>query len=217
MAKNNRSIQEFHDNVSNNFISRRDELHYCKGLLERNRNSINGAYHARYLLVVLYSHWEGFIKYSSECLLQFIYHLELKNRELNTGLLAICHLQKLNDYINSKIILKIQALETILTTYEQKAQIPYDYSISTYSKLNTETLEEICLITGIDETDYILKKGIIDEKLVSNRNKIAHGELIRISPDESIEIYELMIPIFEKYKTDILNKAIEFHNLKTKR
>ncbi len=74
-------------------------------------------------------------------------------------------------------------------------------------------MEEICFIVGIDENNYSTKKGIIDEKLLTNRNHIAHGELIKIDPPESIEIYNLVFPIIESFKVDILNRAAQLkHN-----
>lgn len=68
-------------------------------------------------------------------------------------------------------------------------------------------MEEICAIVGIDSNKYSTKKGIIDEQLLRNRNIIAHGERVRFSTKESIEIYEAVFPILNEFKNDILNKA----------
>jgi hypothetical protein len=212
MSKKNRSLTELQENIDNDFITRRNELQVLKDIVKKNSKNESGKIFAKNLIVFLYAHWEGFIKYSSECLLQFISHKNLKNRELGYGLLAISNLVVINDFLISNVALKIRSLEYLFGNLDNKAEIPYNYSIATYSKLNTETLEEICLIVGIDESTYSLKKGIIDEKLVQNRNNIAHGTLIKILPEESIEIFELIFPILESYKTDILNKAVSINS-----
>lgn len=211
MSKKNRTLTELQNNIDENFINRRDELKLYKELVEKNTKKNEGLVYAKNLIVFLYAHWEGFIKYSSESFLQFMSHKNFKYKDLPVGLLAISNLQLMQDFIESNVALKIRALEVLFGNLDKKAEIPYNYSIATYSKLNTEALEEICLIVGIDENFYSLKKGIIDEKLVSNRNSIAHGELIKVLPDESLEIYNDVFPILEAFKSDILNKAVSLN------
>ncbi|WP_299286756.1 MAE_28990/MAE_18760 family HEPN-like nuclease [uncultured Mucilaginibacter sp.] len=207
MSKNNRNTSELQDNLNNDFIFRRDELKTIKSLVDNNLKKPEGKVYAKNLIVFLYAHWEGFIKYSSECYLQFISHQNLRYRDLKYGLLAISNLQKISDYVESHVALKITAIKELLSNMDQKAIIPYGYSIATYSKLNTETLQEICLIIGLDADKYSLKKGIIDEKLVRVRNEIAHGELKPINPEDSIDTYNLVFPIMEEFKNDIENSV----------
>ncbi|HEV8080763.1 MAG TPA: MAE_28990/MAE_18760 family HEPN-like nuclease [Chitinophagaceae bacterium] len=207
MSKKNRSFFELQNNIDSDFILRRDELQTIKDLVDNNLKKAEGKVYAKNLIVFLYAHWEGFIKYSSECYLQFISHQNLKYKDLKYGLLAISHLQKLNDYIESNVALKIIALEELFSCMNQRAEIPYNYAIATYSKLNSETLQEICMIIGLDADKYSLKKGIIDEKLVRVRNEIAHGEVKPISPEDSIETYDLVFPIMEEFKNDIENSV----------
>jgi hypothetical protein len=207
MSKKNRSSFELQTNIDDNFILRREELKTMKDLVDNNLKKPEGKTFAKNLIVFLYAHWEGFIKYSSECYLQFISHQNLKYKDLQYGLLAISHLQKMSEYLESNVALKVIALEELLSCMDEKAEIPYDYTIVTYSKLNSDTLQEICLIIGLDPNKYSLKKGIIDEKLVRVRNEIAHGELRPISPEDSIETYDLVFPIMEEFKNDIQNSV----------
>lgn len=208
MSKKNKTLEELQRNIDDNFVIRRNELKLLKDLVEKYKKQDEGKVYSKQLIVLLYSHWEGFIKFSTECLIQFIHSQNFKNYDLNFGLLAISNLEIINNFLESRISLKIKAIETLFEVYEKRSSIPYSYSVATYSNLNTETLEEICLIIGIDENNYIIKKGIIDEKLLFNRNQIAHGMLIRIDPHESLEIYNLVFPILESFKIDILNRAV---------
>ncbi|WP_297982319.1 MAE_28990/MAE_18760 family HEPN-like nuclease [uncultured Chryseobacterium sp.] len=216
MSKRFKSLKDLQDAVDLDFVTRRNELTLFKKLVERNKTNEHGRVYAKNLISVLYSHWEGFIKYSSECLIKFISHLDLKNNEINIGLFAISELEKLKEYQESNVALKILALKNILLNQDKKSFIPYDYSIATYYNLRTEVLVEICNILGIDEKNYETKVGIIDEKLANNRNDIAHGRLVRITADESLEIFDLVFPLLENFKTDILNRALLLHYLKYK-
>ncbi len=212
MGKHNRSLEEFTNNINQDFIERRNEIKVMKDLVEKNKAEIEANIYAKYFIVCLYANWEGFIKYASECFISFVAHKNLKNEELNYGLLAISNLDKIKDFLESNIALKAKAIEELIKSLPQKAKIPSNFKIATYSNLNTETLEEICIVLGLDENKYSTKKGIIDEKLLRKRNEITHGTAIRISAEESIEIYDDVFPILEEFRNDVLNKASTFKN-----
>lgn len=208
MSKSNRNIIELQDNIDNNFILRRNELGLYKKLVVEN------SIFSKNLIVFLYAHWEGFIKYCSECFLQFVSNQKIKYKDLNYGLLAVSKLDKIKDFIDANVALKIKAIEELFSDLDKKSEIPYNYAIATYSKLNTETLEEICLIIGIDSDKYSTKKGIIDEQLVNKRNSIAHGELLKITPSDAINVHKQILEILEMFKTDVLNRAVQINNFK---
>lgn len=216
MSKKFKSLKDLQNAVDLDFVTRRNEVTLFKKLVEKNKKNEDGIVYAKNLITILYSHWEGFIKYSSECLIKYISHLALKNNEINIGLFAISELEKLREFQESNVTLKIRALENLLNNYDKKSMIPYDYSIATYANLRTEVLVEICNILGLDEKNYETKIGIIDEKLTNNRNEIAHGRLIRITTDESLEIFNLVFPLLENFKTDVLNRALLLNHFKYK-
>lgn len=206
MSKKNRSLDELDKSIADEHTVRLLELKQFKDKVYPFTN-VNSRKFARNLIVMLYAHWEGFIKNCSEYYLQYISHQNYKYNELKLGLVTISHLKLVNEYLESNVALKITALDILFNSMNKKAMVPYDYQIATYSKLNTESLKEICMIVGIDPNKYVTKKGIIDEKLVKLRNEISHGSLVRIEPEDSIETYDLIIPILNEFKNDILNSA----------
>lgn len=113
MAKNNRSLGEFTQNIYDDFNARRDEVIVMKDLVEKNKNQIDGVIYAKYLIVCLYANWEGFIKYASECFIEFLSHKNLKNSELDIGILAISNLEKIKEYMESNVALKIKILQDL--------------------------------------------------------------------------------------------------------
>jgi hypothetical protein len=208
MSKRNRSLDELEKNIADEHTVRILELKQFKDKVYP-FSDLHSKKFARNLIVMLYAHWEGFIKNISEYYLQYVSHQSHKYEELKLGLVAISHLKIMNEYIESNVALKIAALEILFKNMNCKAIIPYDYQVATYSKLNTETLKEICMIVGIDHNKYVTKKGIIDEKLVRVRNEISHGSLFPIEPSDSIATYELVIPIMNEFRNDILNSAFQ--------
>lgn len=206
MSKKNRDLNELQDSIDREYSLRISELSFLKEKLYP-FSHLESKIYARTLIILLYAHWEGFIKNISQYYIQYIYHQNHLSKELTYGLVTISNLKELNSYIESKVSLKIKSLRTILENFDSKAQIPYDYIIATYSNLNTDVLTEICLIIGIDEKKYSLKKGIIDQQLLKNRNDLAHGELISIDPKEAEEIYDKIINIINEFKNDVLNYA----------
>ncbi len=206
MSKRNRNIFELQESIDKEYSLRISELSFLKGKLYPLTN-IESKIYARILIVLLYAHWEGFIKNISQYYIQFVYHQNHISKDLIYGLVTISHLRELNSYIESKVSLKIKSLKSIFNNLDSKAQIPYDYIIATYSNLNTDVLTEICSIIGLDDNKYSLKKGIIDQQLLKNRNDIAHGELISIEPKEAEEIFDKIINIINEFKNDVLNYA----------
>lgn len=210
MSKKNRTLTELQENLTKDWQIRRNELSLLKDEFDKCDFEKKNLF-AKTLIMLLYAHWEGFIKYSSECFLQYIHHLNLKFNDLDYGLFTICNLEIIKNYIESNVTLKIEALKTIFDCQEITATIPYNYSIATYSKLNSETLNEICLIVGIDSTNFLMKKPIIDKRLVDLRNSVSHGNLVRVEIDELKGTYEAILNMLSEFSNLIQNKAFEIH------
>jgi RiboL-PSP-HEPN len=61
---------------------------------------------------------------------------------------------------------------------EVKSDLNWRTGIDTRSNLNSEALENIVMSLGLDYTRFQTKGKFIDEKLLGNRNKIAHGRYL---------------------------------------
>ncbi|WP_255520695.1 MAE_28990/MAE_18760 family HEPN-like nuclease [Microcystis sp. LEGE 08355] len=69
-------------------------------------------------------------------------------------------------------------IKNLLDNLENRAFIPHENIINTKSNLNFEVFTDICTILGIDDSDYQLRQKAIDEQLLTQRNKIAHGKYL---------------------------------------
>jgi len=55
--------------------------------------------------------------------------------------------------------------------------------------------------------EYELKKHLIDTKLVSKRNAIAHGKYIDIEPSDVEELFDLIISLMDEIKEQLFDHA----------
>jgi hypothetical protein len=78
----------------------------------------------------------------------------------------------------NKFKLQKEMIKNLLDNLENRAFIPHENIINTKSNLNFEVFTDICTILGIDDSDYQLRQKAIDEQLLTQRNKIAHGKYL---------------------------------------
>lgn len=67
---------------------------------------------------------------------------------------------------------------------------------------------EILWMLGLDKTEYVTKKMLIDEKLVNRRNHIAHGEPLDISVDDYLLLHEEVHALLDTFRTQVQNACV---------
>lgn len=68
-------------------------------------------------------------------------------------------------------------------------------------------MEILCLL-GLDATEYLSSGPLIDQRLLHNRNRIAHGEREVIQPEDYVFLHERIIQLLEQFRTDVENAAV---------
>jgi hypothetical protein len=134
--------------------------------------------------VMMYAHWEGFVKTASE--LYFDHINEIINRrsiELSKhfkDLIMWKLLRKKGEYVKSPVPFIEMLREWPCDATET---IPTDV-LDTESNLNSKILKRLILTIGIDYSFFETKEKLIDESLLKTRNQIAHGDRIAVSAAE---------------------------------
>ncbi|MDX8128659.1 MAE_28990/MAE_18760 family HEPN-like nuclease [Methylomonas sp. BW4-1] len=160
-------------------------------------------------VAVLYSHWEGFIKASSELLLNYISNQKLKNDELSDVYVIQSfksHLSNLAETKNASIA--VESLRFILDEMNKSACIKYKNYVNTESNLSSEVFDRIAKSVGVDVNKYMHLYPFIDESIVNKRNYIAHGEYMDVNIDEYKRISDRVFDLIRYYKDDIENIAV---------
>lgn len=137
-------------------------------------------------ILILYAHWEGFVKFASET---YITHINERIAQFNapltehykTLLMWRC-VQRRGDYPHTKTPLGfLDVMQEWKTKPDKKLS---DDMIDAESNLNSVVLKKILRIIDIPFADFESKQNLIDEKLLGRRNPIAHGKRRDINIDE---------------------------------
>lgn len=168
-------------------------------------------------VVMLYAHWEGFIKNASEHYLIYVACKKLNLNQLSNNMIAVTLKYKLKDFEESnKNTIHTKLINFLLGDLNIRAQIPTENIIRTQSNLNSSILREILSVIGVDYTPYELKEKYIDSQLLNIRNSVAHGQDPDIKEDEFYELYEEITNLMTSIKNEITNNALLSHYEKKK-
>lgn len=171
-------------------------------------NSRQAKYFVRAGIALVYAHWEGFIKSSSEMYLSYVGSRHLKYRDLKSCFAIFGLKSKLSTLSESKKSLaNIAAFEFVLDGMDETARLSLSSAINTESNLTSKVFENIALSLDIGLEAYNTKFNLIDESLVKRRNQIAHGEYLDVTGREFGELVADVVSLMRLYKNDLENAA----------
>lgn len=165
-------------------------------------------YFIRAGVALLYAHWEGFVKTSSEQYLSFVGNRGLKYNELKSCFSIFGLKSKLNTLaVSRQSLASVNAFDFILLELDKTARLQLGSAINTESNLTSKVFSNIAVSLNINISTYASRFNLIDESLVHRRNKIAHGEFLDIGGKEFGELLDAVLQIMREYKTDLQNAA----------
>ncbi|MBU2615701.1 MAG: hypothetical protein KKC19_01215 [Nanoarchaeota archaeon] len=189
------------DRLDKDLSWRKKELLFINSLIGEKEENLDVK--LRIGLAILYAHWEGYIKKSSNFYVDFIKGEKLKCNEVNINFLALALRGKLNLITSTnKPSVHNKIVNFILESNEKFIKIPT--KIKTNSNLNHEVFKEILISLGLDFSRYELKKNLIDIKLVEKRHEITHGNYILIGKEEFLKLHTEILSIIDSFKEQIL-------------
>jgi len=203
-----RSKEELIDYLSADLAWRKKELTTLYNNVET-ANSKNLPTALRCASVLLYAHWEGFVKNSAESYLTYIKFQKLNLNQVNSNILALSLKQKMTEFsLTNKATLHVQFVDFFQNNLNEKASFSETDSIKTQSNLNSIILKEIFATIGLDITNYDLKSNLIDKQLLKYRNDIAHGNQPPLNKQEYKILHGEIIGMLDNIHTDISNSAV---------
>lgn len=200
-----------YDAIQNDFTWRDKELKLIYQIIPKDKNEKQSAF-IRAAIPILYAHWEGFIKKSSEFYLEYVAYYSSKYLKYNQLLPQFITLS-LNSALNKtevkNIIDKTEIIKYLLSNLNSTPIIPTKNIIQTKSNLTYFVFKEIMFILNIDDAKFIKHQALIDD-LVENRNNIAHGnqnhKLIDFNTYENT--YNDILSLMRLFKTEVENSAL---------
>lgn len=187
---------------------RKKELSTIRNRVEKSSKKLQPT-EIRSGILLLYAHWEGFLKRAAEAYLDFIIFQRLTLKELKLNFVAVCAKQKLNTFQKTnKATIHNQIVQYFNNCDDEKFNVNPSSVVRTGSNLNSDILKEMTAGIGLDFSPYETKSNLIDEQLLNYRNSIAHGQYLEIDSTDYLRLHVEVRQMIEKYKTDIENSAV---------
>lgn len=175
-------------------------------------------------LLLLYSHWEGFIKNACKAYLENISNKKISINNLTENFKAITLKGLIKEVYKSSETLTLRnelnflqkmsgSRDKVFSVKKGFSSLEKDKSIiNTKDNLSLNVFKSILRIIGIDYSDSIDTKRIfIDEKLLGSRNKVAHGNKIQgigddfnLSLDELKEVKDVVFFLMDNFSDDLI-------------
>lgn len=141
----------------------------------------------RMCIPMIYAHWEGYIVSSLRVLIGHLNKLELSLRDVDTKLIVVGLGKNYNSLSGKQSFdQKVDFTDKFIALFE--SAIKFKKDIDTKSNLNSKVLKELCNMFGFSFEKFENVCSDID-RIVTFRNKIAHGENSILPDADNIEKY----------------------------
>ncbi len=169
------------------------------------------------LILLLYAHWEGYIKRSSKLYIKYISELKLKISELSTNFKAVALKENISRCIDQKDALTLENellflkkfLKKEKESFKARVELDNDFEnsiIDTGANLKPQVFKNIIAILGLRYKQALkTREHYINSHLLSNRNAIGHGS--PFDPTKQTD-FALNIKDLEKLK-DVIFSIID--------
>jgi hypothetical protein len=157
-------------------------------------------------IVMLYAHWEGYVKNAAEAYIDYINRRHLIHSYVQDNFAAA----SLKNFLSrlkttNKYSLITSCYSEIKSHHNKKVSI--STNIDTKSNLRKEAFGEILHLLGIPLNGFETSLSFINT-LVDDRNYIAHGEYLPITESKYKEIERKTLELIKMFKTDIENSCV---------
>ena len=202
-----RSLTQLSDALEEDLAWRKRELTTINFTLDKARQHQRGPL-LRAGVCLLYAHWEGFVKTAARGYVSYVARQRLQYRHLTSNFVALGLRREIRDAGQSnQPSIHTRLVEKLTSDLSENSNLDWQNSINTGSNLNTERLTEILMLLGLDSTNYLSKGQLLDQKLLANRNSVAHGDRVEIDANDYALLHNEIIRLADQFNTDVQNAA----------
>lgn len=202
-----RDQSELTDRIYRDMAWRKRELFSLSSMVQQGRRHTQTVA-IRAAVCLLYAHWEGFMRHAPRSYLEYIANRRLRYGELRRNFLALGLRREIGQAAEQRrTVAHTNLVRQVFQRRQDRVSPAIVNSIETRANLGGDVLADILEAVGFDATEYLTKRALLDERLLSNRNRIAHGEYLAIDANDYAELNETIVGLMERFKSDIENAA----------
>lgn len=201
---NIRSIYELEDYLDKDLAWRKKEFTTIKFMIKSSRKHEIQIL-KKTAITLLYSHWEGYLKNSSQAYLCYLNHLAPRYCDLKENFVQLSLAEKFSSGFSIKKYNSQRDIYNYITgALNECLKIDEKRVVDTESNLKYQVLCNIMGQIGLDNQLFELKENFIDSIMLKYRNAIAHGD--RVQDDEVDDAYEQL-------ENELLDMIMTYQNL----
>ena len=212
MSKSLRTLTQLQDELDAERIWRLKELSTLRKKLLSGARKIGAANEddlalLRPCVTMIYAHWEGFVKAACSSYLEFVALQRIPHKEMLSPFLAVAARR----HASESGLTGAEADRFMISFFRDHADsrgyIPYKNGVDAKNNLWFGVFRDIYESLGLSLESYELRQQLIDTKLVSKRNAIAHGRFIDINSEDVEVLFDGIIELMDEIKEQILDAA----------
>lgn len=202
-----RTKEDVEDVISAELSWRKKELSVLKLLIDRS-HSKGGRVQPmiRSAVLVLYAHWEGFVKVAGSAYVDYVNNKNLELRQLASPFQALAIRKELRIPLREARQEHLVAIvDFMLNKESERCPLASSQAVVTESNLDSKVLQRIMLVLGLDFSPFETKQVLIDDVLVHYRNNIAHGKDLEMDYPRFEALYWEVIGFLQIFGNQISN------------
>lgn len=208
------SVEDFQQKIARELAWRKQEISGLR--MSARRSDGERAYLFRAGLVLLCAHWEGFLRNAVGLYFKHVFSQRLRIKDLAPNFVAAAFFADVQragktDYPGSPETHGRLAQRILLGVDEICTQSTWD--VKTDGNPGTDVLARLLASAGIspqlgfDAAAWSTMQVFINEQVVRDRHRVAHGEGFRVSRVEFLERSERMLELLDRVSSELITAA----------
>lgn len=203
------TVEQLFDLIDDETAWRKQELSTTFGLIQRTTGVAHAA-NLRAGVLILYAHWEGWVKNVAQLYVRHVNTRGLFYEQLSDAFLAHALKVKIGEFDQaSKSGAHNKFVAFIRGDLGARAKLSEEL-VRTDSNLSSQVFFDIVERLGLPARPaYESRATLIDRGLVSRRNTIAHGQYLDLNSSDFSELREGILYLLGQFTDDIRNAAVQ--------
>lgn len=159
-------------------------------------------------VLLLYAHWEGWVKAVAQLYVRYVNTKAFSYDALSDAFLGNALKTKMTALDEASAPSIHNQFASFIRSELSGNAAMSESLVRTESNLSSAVFFDILERLGLERREkYALRANMVDKDLVHSRNTIAHGQFLRMSPDEFKALRAATMELLELFTDDVRNAA----------